>query len=164
MGNQIPSNFPFTTNQLSDTGIAEVGGNVRRLLAAGTLLIGDVVQLSAADTVNKTTTNADYQRFIGVVVGGKTYDAGGTVSERAAEVGQTAATVGQWVLVQTDGIARVKSDGAILAGSRVIPDATVAGECDVAGANPGVTLGIAFEAIPDGSAGRILISPSYDEA
>jgi hypothetical protein len=161
-----PTNLPFITAQLTDTGIAEVGGRTVKFLAAGTLLIGDVVYISAADTVAKSTTNADYAAFAGVVVGGQTWDntGNGQAATEAASVGQTAATVGQWVIVQIDGIARIKSDGAILATSLVIPDASVAGECDVAGANPGYTLGKSIEAAADGATGRILIRHSYNEA
>lgn len=164
MSDQQPTNLPFITAELTDVDVGSVGGRTIKLLAAGTLLIGDVVYVSAANTVAKSTTNANYAGFAGVVVGGKTYDAGGRVSTAAGDIGDTAATVGQWVLVQVDGIARIKSDGAILAGSLVIPDASVAGECDVAGANPGYTLGIALEAIADGANGRMLIRQSYNEA
>lgn len=164
MANHKPSNFPFITAQTTDTKIASVGGRTIRMLAAGTLLIGDVVYISAAETVAKSTTNADYAAFAGVVVGGQTWDNLGTVATASTEVGQTAATVGQWVLVQIDGIVNIKSDGAILATSLVIPDASVAGECDVAGANPGYVLGKSIEAIPDGSAGRILLNFTYNEA
>ena len=153
---QIPSNFTSTTNQITDTGIAEVGGNVRKFTAGAALLIGDVVYLSAADTVNKSAVAADYEKFIGVVVGGKTAAANGSVTDVEAEIGLAAAAAGEWVLVQIDGIARVKSDGAILATSRIIADATIAGEVDIAGAT-GYFLGIALEAIPDGSVGRMLI-------
>lgn len=162
--NQMPTNLPFTTNSVDDNAVCGVGGNVRRFLAAGTLLIGDVVYISAAETVAKSTTNADYAGFAGVVVGGDSYSKEGYVANESTLVGQTAALVGEVVLVQIDGIALVKSDGAILVSSLVIPDASVAGECDVAGANPGYTLGKSIEAIADGSAGRILIRHSYNEA
>lgn len=143
--------------------IASVGGQVKKFLAAGTLLIGDVVYISAAETVAKSTTNADYAAYAGVVVGGASFGKDIANSD-STMVGQTAALVGEEVYVQIDGIAYVKSDGAILVSSRVIPDASVAGECDVAGANPGYTLGKSIEAIADGSVGRILINLVYDEA
>lgn len=143
---------------------ASVGGRVVRFLAAGTLLLGDVVYISAAQTVAKSTTNANYSGFAGVVVGGFTFNSGGAINTDPTLIGQTAATVGQFVLVQIDGVAYVKSDGAILVTSDVIPDASVAGEVDVAGANPGYTLGKSIEAIADGSVGRILIRHSYNEA
>ncbi len=154
-GTVVPSNFPSIISQENDAGNGQVGGKVVKLLAAGTLLIGDVVYLSAADTVAKSTTQANYATYLGVVVGGYSYDVNGCVTTDADDVGVTAALVGEWVIVQVDGIARVKSDGAILATSLVIPDATVAGECDVAGT--GIPLGIALEAIADGEKGRILI-------
>lgn len=148
----------------TDTNIAEIGGLIAKFTAGATLLIGDVVYVSGSDTVNKSTTNADYQKFAGVVVGGQTYSANEDVLSTLDEVGGTAATVDQWVLVQYAGIAPYKSDGAITAGARIIPDASVAGECDVAGANPGVTLGTAVTAAADGAVGKFLIRPLYDEA
>jgi hypothetical protein len=159
-----PTSF---TNVITESVIGEVGslgGRVVKLLTASTLLIGDVVYVSAANTVAKSTTNANYAGFAGVVVGGATYDSQGSVCGDPTLVGQTAAVSGEFVLVQIDGIAYIKSDGAILAGSLVIPDATVAGECDVAGANPNYTLGISLVAAADGAVGRILIKQSYNEA
>lgn len=144
--------------------IASVGGRVAKFLAAGTLLLGDVVYISAAETVAKGTTNAAYAAFAGVVVGGASYSSAEYVNSDPAQIGQTAALVGETVIVQLDGIAYVKSDGAILVSSRVIPDATVAGEVDVAGANPGYSLGKSIDAIADGSVGRILINLVLDEA
>lgn len=145
---------------------ASVGGRVIRLLAGATLLIGDVVYVStaAAETALKSTTNANYAGFAGVVVGGASFNSLGYINDDSSIVGQTAATSGEWVLVQIDGIAYVKSDGAITYGALVIPDASVAGECDIAGLNPGYTLGVALENISDGNAGRILIRQSYNEA
>lgn len=152
----------ITEKTAGDTG--SLGGRVIRQLAAGTLLIGDVVYVSAADTVAKSTTNANYAGFAGVVVGGASYSTDGSVCSDTTLVGTTAATVGQFVIVQIDGIAYIKSDGAILAASLIIPDASVAGECDVAGANPGYTLGVSLVGAADGTVGRMLIRPSYNEA
>ena len=78
-----------------------VGGIVHVFSAGGTLLVGDAVRISAADTVNKSTTVGDYATFVGFVVGGvsnsfRTDDA----------VGTTAATSGQDVAVQISGVAR----------------------------------------------------------
>lgn len=163
MPDQLPTNLPYTSNQLTDTEIASVGGNVRKFTAEATLLIGDVVYISAAKSVNKAAANANYATFAGVVVGGKTFSDLGAVATDDAEVGATAAAADEWVLVQITGIAFIKSNGAILAGSRVIPDTVVAGECTVAGADPGYTLGTALVAIPDGSVGEMLIGASYNE-
>lgn len=159
-----PTNFLNIGTQKSDTAVGSVGGHIKKFLTASTLLIGDVVYLSALNTVAKSTTNANYAAFIGIVMGGQTFDPAETVASEAEQVGDTAAVDGQWVLVQIEGIGLVKSDGAILVGSLCMPDLSVAGECDVAGANPNYTLGIAIEAIPDGSAGRMLIRQSYNEA
>lgn len=146
-------------------GTAAFGGQVKRFLAGATLLLGDVVYINATEnTAEKSVTNADYAKFLGVVVGGRTFSPDGAICADSTLVGQTAAASGEFVMVQIDGIAYIKSDGAILAGSTVIPDASVAGECDVAGANPGYTLGISLKAAADGSVGKILIRHSYNEA
>lgn len=158
------TNFTNIQMQLSDGDVGQFGGIIKRFNVASTILLGDVVYISAANTVAKSTTNGDYAKFAGVVVGGSSFDVSGSVNTESTLVGQTAAVNGGWVLVMTDGIAFIKSDGAILASSLVIPDASVAGECDVAGANPGWILGVALEAIADGSVGRMLIRHNLDEA
>lgn len=78
-----------------------VGGQVHRFAAGGTLLVGDAVFISAANTVNKSLTVGDYANFVGFVVGG---DSNGFRTEDA--VGTTAATSGQGVMVQISGVAR----------------------------------------------------------
>jgi len=150
--------------QQSDGDVGQIGGIVKRFTVASTILLGDVVYISAAETVAKSTTNSNYAKFAGIVVGGSSFDVSGAINVDSTLIGQTAAVSGGWVLVMISGIGYIKSDGAILAGSTVIPDASVAGECDVAGSNPGYTLGIALEAISDGSVGRLLIRPFLDEA
>lgn len=111
-----------------------VGGQVHRFAAGGTLLVGDAVFISAANTVNKSATVGDYANFVGFVVGG---DSNGFRTEDA--VGTTAATSGQGVMVQISGVARaivgatgftagttniVVSPSAATAG-RVIPSAAL---------------------------------------
>jgi len=146
-------------------GTASYGGRVIRLVTGSTLLIGDVVFINATlNRAEKSTTNADYGKFLGVVVGGASFASNGAICTDTTLVGQNAAVSGEFVMIQIDGIAYIKSDGAILAGSLVIPDASIAGECDVAGANPGYTLGIALQAAADGAVGKILIRQSYNEA
>lgn len=159
-----PTAFGAITTQQNDLEVPSYGGRTVRLLAGGTLLLGDVVHTSAAGTVNKSTTNANYSRFVGVVVGGDRFDQQGRINYDPTLVGQQAALVGENVIVQIDGIVPIRSDGAILATSIIIPDATVAGECDVAGANPGWTLGLALAAIPDNTVGPMMIRHAHDEA
>ena len=43
-----------------------VGGQVHRFAAGGTLLVGDAVFISAANTVNKSATVGDYANFVGL--------------------------------------------------------------------------------------------------
>jgi hypothetical protein len=88
------------------------------------LLVGDAVYLSAANTVNKSTTAANYLGFIGYVV------AGGSNSRRLEDaVGTAAAASGEVVLVQISGIARAIAGAAVTAGTNfnVVPSAAVAG-------------------------------------
>lgn len=125
--------------------ILAVGGEVNAFLAAGTLLIGDVVYISAANTVAKSATIGDYVTYAGVVVGGAaTY---GHVASLSTDVGQTAALVGQTVLVQNTGKAWVVADAAITVGARVSQGASTAGRVDdVAGAaTTSQTCGIALQ-------------------
>lgn len=78
-----------------------VGGIVHRFSAGGTLLVGDAVRISAANTVDKSATVGDYATFVGFVVSG---DSNGYRFDDA--VGTTAATSGQGVMVQISGVAR----------------------------------------------------------
>ena len=128
------------------TDLEAVGGEVNAFLAAGTLLVGDVVYISAANTVAKSATVGDYVSYAGVVVGGK--QTFGHVGTLAADVGDTAALVGELVLVQNTGKAWVTSDAAITVGARVSQGAVTAGRVDdVAGAaTTSQTCGIALQA------------------
>ena len=66
-----PTAFSYLNihNPVNDA-IGSVGGLVRRFTASGTLLVGDAVYLSAANTVAKSATAANYVGFVGFVVGG----------------------------------------------------------------------------------------------
>lgn len=116
-----------------------VGGNISVFTAAATLLVGDAVYLSAADTVNKSATAANYVGFVGFVVAGDS-------NQRNLDdaVAATAATVGQKVLVQTAGIARAIAGATITAGTNfsVVPSAAVAGRV-IAGTTADQRLGVA---------------------
>ena len=123
--------FIHPANQL---GYAEVGGIVRRFKAGATLLIGDAVHLSAEDTVNKTIGTAALRRqSVGIVVGGQSFQkAGGAddVATASTQVGNTAATVNQWVLVLVHGIAWGVADAAVVINTPVSLGATTAGRLD----------------------------------
>lgn len=137
---QIPTGFSWVNIRGSaDENTPNPAGGIVHLFTAGaTLLVGDAVFLSAANTVNKSTTAASYVSFVGFVVGG---DSNGDRVDDA--VGVTAATVGQAVMVQISGIARAIAGAGITAGTstNVVPSAAVAGRV-IAGTTADQRLGI----------------------
>lgn len=103
------------------------GGQTRVFTAnATTLLTGDIVFIAAAaGVVDKSATAADYLGFVGIVVSGDSLK-----MEPTTTVGLTAATSGQKVLVQVDGIANgiVGASGfTVVTNSRAVPSAATAG-------------------------------------
>ncbi len=132
-----------------------VGGDVLQFIAAAALNIGDVVYLSAANTVNKSNTPANYQKFVGVVVGGKaTYNQIGTLS---TDVGNAAAAANEDVLVQFNGKCWAVADAAVAAGGLITQGATTAGRVDdSASATQGQIIGMALQAATN-AADKILI-------
>lgn len=122
------------------------GGMVVALTAAAALNTGDAVFLSAAHTVNKSTTAADYLALVGVVVGGAQLNDGVT-----NETGLLAANANEEVLVLVGGVAKCVADSAITLGTLVTAGVVVAGRVDdavittdlVAGDN-GKILGLAL--------------------
>ncbi len=106
-------------------------GDVIPLAAAATLLVGDLVYLSAARTVNKSTTLANHDKIIGVVIGGDSIGTNAILPD-SSMVGTTAATVGQTVHVLVKGIAYVKVAAAIAAGVAIVADTTTAGRVKAA--------------------------------
>lgn len=141
-----PSNFNYITHRKRDGDVAPVGGIVLPFLAAATLLVGDVVFLSAANTVNKSATSADYIKFIGVVVGGRQLY--GEVIDpdinQTSVVGQTAALVGEEVLVQITGIAYVVCAAAV-AIAAPLQVVTTSGRVDDPAAVAGQIVGTSLE-------------------
>lgn len=135
---------------------SQKGGRVVTLTAGASLNIGDVVFYSAADTVNKSATSANYVGYVGVVVGGDSFDPEGRISYEPLVLASpvTAATTGQKVLVQIDGIAEVRTDGAVTLGTQVICTATNAGRV-ISGTTAGQILGTALATV--GAAGVIPI-------
>lgn len=135
-------------------GVGQSGGTVVALTAAASLFIGDVVYLSAADTVNKTLVAATNLALVGVVVGGENlYN---SVIQDDGIIGTgVAATTGQRVLVAVSGIVKVLSDAAITLGAKVTPaSVTTAGRAktgtvttDLAAGDSGRLLGTALNTV-----------------
>lgn len=120
------------------------GGDVIEQIASGTLLVGDVVYLSADNTVAKAAVAANYVKFIGVVVGGESTNMQVAQDREIASAAQiTAALNGKRVIVQINGIARVISDAAVATGA-VTGSAIVAGRISNTGATAGQIIGTAL--------------------
>lgn len=149
------TNLPFLRNSISDDAPPLPGGQVVRLIAGASLNVGDAVYLSAAGTVNKSTTAANYQTAIGIVVGGRqTYAALGDqgIITATGQVGTLAANINEYVLVCFSGIILAVGGAAIAAGLKVTGDATTAGRISVTGATAGQILGFTMTAC--GGAGQ----------
>lgn len=129
----IPTSFRYTnTENPTANAVGSVGGEVRAFTASGTLLVGDAVYVSAANTVAKSATAGNYVGFVGFVVGGSSLSNADDIDPGVA-VGTTAALTGTRVLVQVSGITR-----------------------GIVGAS-GFTVGTNFSAVPSGAtAGRII--------
>ena len=148
-----PTRFP----QRSLSPALNYGGECLVTTAAGTLLVGDVVYWSAANTVAKSATAADYAAFVGVVVGGA--QTANLPTTALADVGTNAALVGESVIVQLRGIVTVIAAAAISLGTR-LQVVTTAGRVDDAVFVAGQTVGIALEAATNpGDKIAMLIQP-----
>ena len=124
------------SGQGEDNTVGTLGGTMRRYLAGATLLVGDIVYISGVNTVNKSATAANYVGLIGVVVSGGSLD----INDTDQVLGATAATSGQQVLVQEDGVARC-----------------------IVGAS-GFTAGTNFNAVPSAAtAGRVIPGTTADQ-
>lgn len=135
-----PTAFSWLTHHLprQDKTAAGVGGTVETFTAGAALNTGDIVFFSAANTVNKSNTQANYVGFAGVVVGGAA-----TNNNITTSVGVAATTAsGQSVLVQVSGIATVVAGGTVTVGTNfsVIPDTGTAGRV-IAGTTAGQIVG-----------------------
>lgn len=148
IGGRRPTNFPWIIlDDMVDGGTPQFahGGIILKLKAGATLLIGDAVYISAAFTVNKSTSSANGLLRCGVVVGGVQRAVESTtleVRQKVADVGTTAALVNQDVLVCINGICLVKADGAITAGTQIKPSTSTAGQV-----TPTIALSIATGAV-----------------
>lgn len=151
-----PTSFSWITHnrRREDKSVAGVGGVTEIFTAAASLNTGDCVFLSAANTVNKSTTAANYVGFIGVVVGGQL-----TQDNVTDNVGIPAATTGQRVHVQVTGIANVVAGGTVTAGTNfaVVPDTVTAGRV-IAGTTAGQILGTVISTGAAAGTMKILIA------
>ena len=123
-GARKPTNFPWLRNSEEDLDTGALGGQVMTFKAAAALLIGDQVFLSAANTVNKSTTQADYAECVGVVLGGAQID---MYEVAPFNVGAAAAAINELVLVAWAGRVTVPAEGVIAAGAIVGASAATAG-------------------------------------
>lgn len=148
------SNLPYVMHRQDDNSPATTGGNVFPFVAAAALNVGDVVFLSALNTVNKSTTSANYVAMIGVVVGGKqTYGdvfdsrmaAGSSTPAAVLAAGSVlAANANEEVLVQVDGIAYVYCAAAVALGAP-LQVLTTSGRVDDPAAVAGQIVGTALD-------------------
>src|SRR5678810_561659 len=90
---QVKTLGPYynTTEKYSASLGGQAGGEVRIFLnGVDTLIVGDVVYISANNTVRKSATLANYNKVAGVVVGGtKTNMSGATSAPAATAVSYT---------------------------------------------------------------------------
>ncbi len=151
-----PSTHAYTMTQApaNDAGVAQTGGEVKRYTPASTFSKGDVCYISAAGTVSKSATTANYAGFQGVVVGG---DLTGGALDADNGTSVCTATTG-YVLVQISGIAYVRAEGTVTVGTHfaVICTGTTAGRV-IAGTTAGQMLGTPLETAATGDYFRILI-------
>lgn len=137
---------------------AGVGGNTVVMIAEAALKIGDVVFISAENSVNKSGTQADYQAAAGVVVGGGS--SGGVdygIFDEGA-VGLALVGAAKSVVVQVDGIAYVMAGDAVSAGNALTGDTATAGRVIPTGATAGQIIGIALtDAAVDGDVIKMLV-------
>lgn len=121
---------PFYTSTIafdSTTG-GQPGGDTRIYLATDSTKVGDAVYISAANTIAKSTTAANYNAVAGIVVGGTRTSMNASIV--AADVGTLAATANQRVIVLRHGRTWVANDagGTLSAGALIVPSVTTAGK------------------------------------
>jgi len=123
-GARKPSNFPWLRSAEEDLDTGALGGQVMAFKAAVNLNIGDQVFLSAANTVDKSTTQADYAEAVGIVVGGAAID---MYEVAPFEVGKPAAAALELILVAWAGRVTVPAEGVIAAAAIVGASAATSG-------------------------------------
>lgn len=140
------TNLPYVRHEPSNADNQDeyVGGTVVRFKAGAALNVGDVVYISAANTVNKSATTADYAAFAGVVVGGT--DTAFDCISNDSDVGIAACSAsGEYVLVQVTGLAWVKA-AAATAVAKTVGVVTTAGQVDDSTATAGAYVGTSVTA------------------
>lgn len=154
-----PTNFSFIEHAVDDFGADVNGkygyavGGITSLFSAGaTLNVGDLVYLSAANTVNKSAVAATVLgKLMGVVVGGWRTDM--KALTRKLDVGTQAALVNEAVIVLSRGKYWVVSGAAITAADILTADTGTAGRVktgtvttDLVAGDSGRIVGNALEA------------------
>jgi len=119
------ANFGYWSGSEDEETADSPGGYFSVFLAGATLLIGDLVYLSAAHTVNKSVTQTLYTAGIGVVIGGDGVYM--QVLQDDTSIGFTAGLVNQRVIVGVVGKFKVLSDSAITLGAVVTGGTVTAG-------------------------------------
>lgn len=141
-GSHRPSNYPYNAATEENDDLPQIiapGGDCLYGKAAATLLVGDVVFLSATDTWNKSGVVANYAGIVGVVVGGFR-TAMQVVSDDALIGVAQAALITENVIVLVYGVAKVVTDGAIAVNTKVTASATP-GRVSTTGAASGNFIG-----------------------
>lgn len=129
-----PSRFDFITfseDDLTGGDIHEtIGGATLVFKAAASLALGDAVCITAANTVNKSTTATVHQSRVGIVVGGRqTYYkcmSQKTLYSQSAPI--VAALTNEEVFVLIQGFIWCIGDATIGIGVRIAPSTGVAGQ------------------------------------
>lgn len=155
------TNIPIISHDWAGSGrdgkAPSVGGECQWFTASGTLLVGDAVYISAANTVAKSATAATtLGAYVGQVISGDTLN--GEYPELATAIGKTAATNGQKVLVMYNGIGPAIAGAAVAAGDRITASGAVAGRV-ITDAAPaaGTSIGNAVTAAAGAASGFLLL-------
>jgi hypothetical protein len=136
------TNHPWSRPQENPDAINSPGGTVIVQTATGQTLVGDAVYASAAHTVTKSNTPADYKKFVGIVVGGTA-----TGMQVAETVGLVAANAGESLLIAISGIANAIADAPVAASALLAGGAVTAGRLDdSASATAGQIVGLSLAA------------------
>lgn len=146
----------FSSVRYKDNNDLEVGGPCQIFTPAAALNYGDVVYFSAANTVTKAATAANYVSFAGVVVGGDLTGNERLLTKPTSGTVAVASASGS-VLVQIGGVAEVITIGTDAAGSRVMASGVTAGYV-VAGTTAGQMLGTLIDTGVAGNLKRMLIA------
>ena len=129
---QVQTIGPYTTSKIkSDTATGGAAGGDIRIYKNGvdTLIVGDVVYISANNTVRKSTTLANYSTIAGVVVGGTSTNMAAVTSTPAAtDTAAKGATAKVLVMARGRTWVRIDAAAGIAPGSLLLPSTTVAGK------------------------------------